>query len=138
MAYCFLEVIGVIFYLSFLFERFLVAPFEEYGLKPYRWHDIILTVLGNTAAGMLIMLTTWYAVLHAWMNGFAEMLRFADRMFYKVKCLKEKKTIIVHLFVFLGLVEFNNIRPILSHLECCSTRLVAHLYLQGLHRNCFT
>ncbi|KAF2905171.1 hypothetical protein ILUMI_00998 [Ignelater luminosus] len=83
VAYCFLEVIGVIFYLSFLFERFLVATFEDYGLKPYRWQDIILTILSNTAAGMLIMLTTWYAVLHAWMNGFAEMVRFADRMFYK-------------------------------------------------------
>lgn len=83
VALCFLEVIGVIFYLSFLFERFLVSTFEDYGLKSYRWQDIVTTVFGNAAAGMLIMLTTHYAVLHAWMNGFAEMLRFSDRMFYK-------------------------------------------------------
>jgi len=83
VAVCFFEVVGVIFYLSFLFERFLVENFEDYGIKPYSWQDVIMIMLRNTSAGMLIMLTTFYAVLHSWMNAFAEMLTFADRMFYK-------------------------------------------------------
>ncbi len=33
---------------------------------------------------MLILMLGFYAFLHCWLNAFAEMLRFADRMFYKV------------------------------------------------------
>lgn len=83
VATCFVEVLGCIIYISFVFERFLVPFFEDYGLKPYRWQDVTLTILGNGMAGILVLLCTFYAVLHAWMNGFAEMLRFGDRMFYK-------------------------------------------------------
>lgn len=37
-------------------------------------------------AGVLVLFLAFFAFLHCWLNAFAEMLRFADRMFYKV-CL---------------------------------------------------
>lgn len=34
--------------------------------------------------GVLVLFLGFFAFLHCWLNAFAEMLRFADRMFYKV------------------------------------------------------
>lgn len=34
--------------------------------------------------GVLVLFLAFFAFLHCWLNAFAEMLRFADRMFYKV------------------------------------------------------
>ncbi|XP_019502208.1 PREDICTED: sterol O-acyltransferase 1 isoform X2 [Hipposideros armiger] len=34
-------------------------------------------------SGVLILFLTFFAFLHCWLNAFAEMLRFGDRMFYK-------------------------------------------------------
>ena len=31
--------------------------------------------------------SAFFAILHSWLNAFAEMLRFADRLFYKVRHL---------------------------------------------------
>lgn len=38
-------------------------------------------------AGVLVLFLGFFAFLHCWLNAFAEMLRFADRMFYKVLVL---------------------------------------------------
>lgn len=38
-------------------------------------------------AGVLVLFLAFFAFLHCWLNAFAEMLRFADRMFYKVHLL---------------------------------------------------
>lgn len=35
-------------------------------------------------AGTFLLLLSFFAFLHCWLNAFAEMLRFADRTFYKV------------------------------------------------------
>ncbi|KAF2905174.1 hypothetical protein ILUMI_01001 [Ignelater luminosus] len=79
----FLEFIGGIFWLAFIAERYFIFSFENYGIKPYIWQDILIITLENFATGMLLLLGVFYIVLHAWMNAFAEMLRFADRLFYK-------------------------------------------------------
>ena len=34
--------------------------------------------------GILVLLVGFFAVLHSWMNAFAEMMKFGDRMFYRV------------------------------------------------------
>lgn len=63
--------------------------------------ETVLTVLGALAygwektpqnwcgcplfPGVLILFLAFFAFLHCWLNAFAEMLRFADRMFYKVR-----------------------------------------------------
>lgn len=69
----------------------MIPNFEDFGIKKYKWQDIMLIILGNGMAGILVMLATFYAILHAWMNGVAEMLRFGDRMFYKVLTILENK-----------------------------------------------
>lgn len=38
-------------------------------------------------AGIMLLLLCFFAFLHCWLNLFAELLQFADRMFYKVRGL---------------------------------------------------
>ena len=45
-----------------------------------------LLILFILFLGVLILFLIFFAFLHCWLNAFAEMLRFGDRMFYKVTC----------------------------------------------------
>lgn len=84
VAWNYMEVIGVIFYMSFIFERFLIPSFQDIGI-PSKWqsHSLILNIFGCIMPATLANLCGFYCLLHAWMNAFGEMLQFADRMFYK-------------------------------------------------------
>lgn len=44
-----------------------------------------LPLLRASVAGIMFLLLCFFAFLHCWLNLFAELLRFADRMFYKVR-----------------------------------------------------
>ena len=37
--------------------------------------------------GIMVLILGFFAILHSWMNAFAEMMRFADREFYRVSCV---------------------------------------------------
>lgn len=80
--YC--EVVGVIFYVSFIFERFLIPYFRDFGnatdIEP---KSLVLSIFGCILPGTIANLCGFYCLLHAWMNASAEMLRFADRLFYR-------------------------------------------------------
>lgn len=79
----FTEVLGVIFYLSFIFERFLNPFYRHFGEKPLEPGTLVLSIFGSMMPSMLVFLCGFYCLLHAWMNAFAELLGFGDRMFYK-------------------------------------------------------
>lgn len=89
MVWNLVEVIGVIFYTHFIFVRFLVPVFRQFGQKPMTPKVLVLSVFGCMLPGTLALLCGFYCLLHSWMNAFAEMLQFADRLFYKVR-LREK------------------------------------------------
>ena len=78
-----LEVIGVVFYISFILERFLAPLFEKFGHAKISSGSFVLSLFGSIMPGSLSFLCAFYSLLHAWMNGAAELLRFADRMFYR-------------------------------------------------------
>lgn len=78
-----LEVIGVIFYISFIFERFLTPLFESFGDAHISSGKFVLSLFGTIMPGSLSFLCGFYCLLHAWMNASSELLRFADRMFYR-------------------------------------------------------
>ncbi|XP_012501981.1 PREDICTED: sterol O-acyltransferase 1 [Propithecus coquereli] len=64
-------------YLYFLFAPTLIYR-DSY--PSYLEGLLILLIL---FLGVLILFLTFFAFLHCWLNAFAEMLRFGDRMFYK-------------------------------------------------------
>lgn len=77
------EVLMSIFFSAFLFDRFVCPAFENFGTPNYSTKTIILNVFATMGPAMLFFLCGFYCLLHAWMNAFAELLRFADRLFYK-------------------------------------------------------
>lgn len=81
---CVLEVIGIIFYVSFIFERYLIPIFQDFGAAQITSATFVLQIFGCMMPGMLMFLCAFYLLLHSWMNAFAEILTFADRMFYQV------------------------------------------------------
>ncbi|OWR43511.1 sterol o-acyltransferase [Danaus plexippus plexippus] len=79
-----LEVSAIIFYNSFLWERFILPYWSNYGKEPTV--EAGLVVRGMFACilpGVISFLCGFYLLLHAWHNAFAEMLTFGDRLFYE-------------------------------------------------------
>lgn len=83
VAKCVLEIIGIVFYMSFIFERTLIPVFRDFGAAQIKSTAFVLQIFGCMMPAMLIFLSGFYLLLHSWMNAFAEMLRYADRMFYQ-------------------------------------------------------
>lgn len=87
VVWCFLEVIGAVFYIAFIFERFLIPMYRDFGLQNHRNTSIsellVVAMFGSMMPATLVFMCAFYCLLHSWMNAFAELLRFADRMFYK-------------------------------------------------------
>ncbi|KAG5671370.1 hypothetical protein PVAND_001571 [Polypedilum vanderplanki] len=81
---CFLEVLSLLFILSFLFERTMQPTYSTFGSKFYEIgvKELTTSVFNSMLPGLLCFLCGFYGLLHAWQNAFAELLRFADRMFY--------------------------------------------------------
>lgn len=59
---------------------------EIEALVPRPWSSLT-SPLRASVAGIMLLLLCFFAFLHCWLNLFAELLRFADRMFYKVRGL---------------------------------------------------
>lgn len=80
----FVEVLTIIFFVALLYERLLYPNYREFGKQPVELGTLTLNILGSMLPGILMFLCGFYLLLHCWMNAFAELLRFADKMFYKV------------------------------------------------------
>lgn len=78
------QVVGCVFYAYFLITRFCVPLFRQFGsTSTPSASQMVVSVFICCFPAFLVLLVTFFAVLHAWMNAFAEMTTFADRMFYK-------------------------------------------------------
>ncbi|XP_059470390.1 sterol O-acyltransferase 1 isoform X2 [Neocloeon triangulifer] len=83
VAWSFTEVVGIIFYVSFIFERLLKQQFENFGKSRVETKDLVVAIFNTMMPATLAMLCGFFCLLHSWLNAFAEMMCFADRMFYK-------------------------------------------------------
>lgn len=75
-----------ILYTYFIFARFCFAYFANFGRSEqfnFSLHQLITSSFGCMLPGALLLLINFYALLHCWLNAFAELLRFGDRLFYK-------------------------------------------------------
>ncbi|KAF7259174.1 hypothetical protein EG68_03632 [Paragonimus skrjabini miyazakii] len=79
-----LQVCGCVLLSYYVLVRFCFTEFAHFGRSAdYTLRQFILTATATSLPGGLVMLLTFFAALHSWMNAFAEMLRFGDRLFYK-------------------------------------------------------
>ncbi|CAH0554712.1 unnamed protein product [Brassicogethes aeneus] len=77
-----LQVIATVFTQSFIFETLMIPIFGEFGQRSFTISEIVFCLTRNFIPGMFIIVSTFYLLLHCWMNMFAEMLTFGDRRFY--------------------------------------------------------
>ncbi|XP_061186108.1 sterol O-acyltransferase 1-like [Saccostrea echinata] len=77
------QVLACLFYTYYIFERFLVPVFRNFGREHITAKALILSVFGSMLPATLVLVLGFFAILHSWFNAFAEMMTFADRMFYK-------------------------------------------------------
>ncbi|XP_012536267.1 sterol O-acyltransferase 1 [Monomorium pharaonis] len=79
----FVEVGVCIFCLAFIVERFIIPIYYTFDTQPRDWKSFIKNIVESSFIGVLLLIIAQYLLLHSWMNAWAEMLRFADRLFYK-------------------------------------------------------
>ncbi|KAL4222557.1 Sterol O-acyltransferase 1 [Mactra antiquata] len=79
----FTQVLACLLYTYYIFERFCVPVFRNFNRDHLSAKLFLMSVFGCMLPGTLTLLIGFFAILHSWLNAFAEMLRFADRMFYK-------------------------------------------------------
>ncbi|MBN3317766.1 SOAT2 acyltransferase, partial [Atractosteus spatula] len=77
------QILGCLFYGYFILVRLCIPVFTNMNNQPFSTRTLVLSLFHATLPGTLILLLCFFAFLHCWLNAFAEMLRFADRMFYK-------------------------------------------------------
>ncbi|CAL4077851.1 unnamed protein product, partial [Meganyctiphanes norvegica] len=78
------QVVGCLFYTHFLFVRFCIPVFRQFGCDTsFTGTKLLVGVFSCMFPGSLVLICAFFSVLHSWLNAFAEMLTFADRMFYK-------------------------------------------------------
>uniref|UniRef100_A0A673BBL4 O-acyltransferase n=1 Tax=Sphaeramia orbicularis TaxID=375764 RepID=A0A673BBL4_9TELE len=78
-----LQVLGCLFYAYYVFVRLCIPQFRSISLQLFDLKAMVLCVFNSILPGVLVLFLGFFAFLHCWLNAFAEMLRFADRMFYK-------------------------------------------------------
>ncbi|XP_063821616.1 sterol O-acyltransferase 2 [Ostrinia nubilalis] len=84
VVFHFLEVAAIIFYNSFLWERFILPYWSDYGKQPkVEAGTVVRGMFACVLPGVISFLCGFYCLLHAWLNAFAEMLKFGDRLFYE-------------------------------------------------------
>ncbi|XP_006870187.1 PREDICTED: sterol O-acyltransferase 2 [Chrysochloris asiatica] len=79
----FAQALGCILYACFILSRLCVPVFANMSREPFSPRALMLSVLHATLPGIFMLLLIFFAFLHCWLNAFAEMLRFGDRMFYR-------------------------------------------------------
>lgn len=77
------QVIGCIFYVNYIFVRFCIPVFKDFNKEHVTLFTFLKSILNCHLSGTLLLLIAFFSFLHCWLNAFAEMLCFGDRMFYK-------------------------------------------------------
>ncbi|CAH3170013.1 unnamed protein product [Porites lobata] len=77
------QTLACIFNTYYVFARFCVPVFRDIGKSNWSFKHFTLCVFNCMLPGTVVLVLGFFAILHSWLNAFAEMTRFADRMFYK-------------------------------------------------------
>ncbi|XP_013376482.1 PREDICTED: sterol O-acyltransferase 2 isoform X3 [Chinchilla lanigera] len=120
----FAQALCCVLYACFILSRLCVPVFANMSREPFSTRALVLSFLHATLPGIFMLLLIFFAFLHCWLNAFAEMLRFGDRMFYRVGPGPRPSWT-------QGLVELNILFQLLPHVECGGPRLALQLRVSG-------
>lgn len=79
----FAEFLGCLLFIYYVMDTLCIPFFTNMSKQPFSVKTLVLSIFHATLPGTLMLLLSFFGLLHCWHNAFAEMLRFADRMFYK-------------------------------------------------------
>uniref|UniRef100_H9GKU6 O-acyltransferase n=1 Tax=Anolis carolinensis TaxID=28377 RepID=H9GKU6_ANOCA len=79
----FTKFFGCLISIAMLFKCYTIPVFSNANKHPFSFKTLVLYVFSATVPAIYFLLLSFYGFLHSWHNAFAEMLRFADRTFYK-------------------------------------------------------
>uniref|UniRef100_A0A8C6TBN4 O-acyltransferase n=1 Tax=Neogobius melanostomus TaxID=47308 RepID=A0A8C6TBN4_9GOBI len=77
------SILYFLFYGYYILERLCVQVFRPDTPQTFSKRSMVLAVFNAILPGTMLLLLCFFAFLHCWLNLFAELMRFADRMFYK-------------------------------------------------------
>ncbi|XP_033007189.1 sterol O-acyltransferase 1-like isoform X1 [Lacerta agilis] len=83
VATMFAQVLGSLFYIYYVSDKYLLPAFRNYSREHFNVRELVVCIFNTILPSTLVTLFLYFLLLHWWQNAFAEMLRFADRMFYK-------------------------------------------------------
>ena len=126
------EMFAAMWFYAVIAEKFLILIFNDICLRQFTLGEIIAPIFSNVVPGVSFMLLSFYGVLHSCQNAFAEILRFGDRMFYKVK--NQHDFFLLQSSVVLGMVALKIACRIPSNLEYLSAGLVVYIHIQRILR----
>ncbi|CAF0868416.1 unnamed protein product, partial [Didymodactylos carnosus] len=97
------QVLAAIFYVYYVVVRFCVPTFSNLNTSEISVSLFASCLFNSIMPGCLFLLLGFYGFLHCWLNAFAEMLRFSDRMFYKL-CGYRRKSLAAFCVVLLSAI----------------------------------
>jgi len=77
------QVVLCVLFTYYVFARFCVPVFRNTGKDQGNLRKLLLATFNCMLPGTLVLILGFFSILHCWLNAFAEMLRFGDRMFYR-------------------------------------------------------
>ncbi|KAH0629038.1 hypothetical protein JD844_010792 [Phrynosoma platyrhinos] len=79
----FAKFLGCIFYGSYILKCLCIPVFSNMNKEPLTLRTLVLSVFSAILPVLYLVLLMSFSFFHCWLNAFAEVLRFADRTFYK-------------------------------------------------------
>ncbi|XP_057702702.1 sterol O-acyltransferase 2 isoform X3 [Corythoichthys intestinalis] len=98
-------ILGCLFYGYFILVRLCVPVFTSESHQPFSKRAMVLAVFHSILPGIMLLLLCFFAFLHCWLNLFAELLQFADRMFYKLSRRKFRTGAMLSVFIVSAVVH---------------------------------
>ena len=79
----FAQVYGCIIFMYYVMVRYLQPEFTLYSPHSVSIETLLTASFRCILPGSVILVMAFFGFLHSWLNAWAEMLRFGDRLFYK-------------------------------------------------------
>ncbi|EYC07551.1 hypothetical protein Y032_0070g498 [Ancylostoma ceylanicum] len=78
----FLHCFILIEYVNLVFTQYVFPWMDSLDYPNQPIAKIVMSLFAGIVPGMICLVCLFYGLLHSWLNGFAEVLRFGDRQFY--------------------------------------------------------
>ncbi|KAK5971583.1 O-acyltransferase [Trichostrongylus colubriformis] len=78
----FLHCFILIEFVNLQFTQYVFPWLDSQDYTTLSLSNIVLSLFAGIVPGIICLVSLFYGLLHSWLNGFAELMRFGDRQFY--------------------------------------------------------